>query len=278
MALDKVIDSAELDANLTAVADAIRTKGGTSEALSFPDGFVSAVEDIQAGGGGVSEQDILEALAVRTFPSGDIVINSSKISSNAFRYSGITSVSCPNLISVDDYAFANCTKLESVSMPEATSLKYGDAMNGVFNGCSKLKNVYMPKFTAYNSNDIKEVFSSCVSLEEISLPSLAYVGWRMFRYCSKLKRVDLGKATYIHQGFVQDCPECDTVIIRTNRLSTLAHASECFSGTKIAKGTGYIYVPSALVDSYKSATNWSNYADQIRAIEDYPEICGEVSA
>ena len=52
MALDKAIDSAQLDANLTAIADAIRTKGGTSEALVFPAGFVSAVQAIQSGGGG----------------------------------------------------------------------------------------------------------------------------------------------------------------------------------------------------------------------------------
>lgn len=26
---------------------------------------------------------------------------------------------------------------------------------------------------------------------------------------------------------------------------------------------------AALVDSYKAATNWSTYADQIRALEDY---------
>ena len=44
--------------------------------------------------------------------------------------------------------------------------------------------------------------------------------------------------------------------------------------TVIASGTGYVYVPSALVNSYKSATNWSTYADQIRAIEDYPDITG----
>jgi hypothetical protein len=39
------------DSDLTSVADAIRAKGGTSEELAFPDGFVSAVEGIQAGGG-----------------------------------------------------------------------------------------------------------------------------------------------------------------------------------------------------------------------------------
>lgn len=37
--------------DLTNVADAIRTKGGTSASLSFPDGFVSAVAAIPTGGG-----------------------------------------------------------------------------------------------------------------------------------------------------------------------------------------------------------------------------------
>lgn len=37
---------------LTAVADAIRAKGGSSEQLVFPEGFVSAIGDIQTGGGG----------------------------------------------------------------------------------------------------------------------------------------------------------------------------------------------------------------------------------
>ena len=39
-------------ADLSAVADAIRQKGGTSDALAFPGGFVNAVAAIQAGNGG----------------------------------------------------------------------------------------------------------------------------------------------------------------------------------------------------------------------------------
>lgn len=53
MAVDKLVDSTQLDADLTSVANAIRTKGGTSASLAFPAGFVSAVEAIPAGGGGV---------------------------------------------------------------------------------------------------------------------------------------------------------------------------------------------------------------------------------
>ena len=43
------------DTNLASVADAIRSKGGTSDALVFPDGFVSAISAIQTGEGGGSE-------------------------------------------------------------------------------------------------------------------------------------------------------------------------------------------------------------------------------
>lgn len=38
-------------ADLTSVADAIREKGGTEDSLSFPAGFVTAIQDIKAGGG-----------------------------------------------------------------------------------------------------------------------------------------------------------------------------------------------------------------------------------
>lgn len=42
-------------ADLTSVANAIRTKGGTSAQLAFPAGFVSAIEAIETGGGGTAE-------------------------------------------------------------------------------------------------------------------------------------------------------------------------------------------------------------------------------
>lgn len=46
MAVDKLVDSAQLDGDLTSVANAIRSKGGTSAQLSFPSGMVSAVDAI----------------------------------------------------------------------------------------------------------------------------------------------------------------------------------------------------------------------------------------
>ena len=51
MAYDKAVDSAQLDAGLTEIANAIRSKGGTAEQFAFPSGFTSAVQAITTGGG-----------------------------------------------------------------------------------------------------------------------------------------------------------------------------------------------------------------------------------
>lgn len=50
MAYDKVVDSAQLDAGLVSVADAIRAKGGTDAQLAFPSGFVLALQAISGEG------------------------------------------------------------------------------------------------------------------------------------------------------------------------------------------------------------------------------------
>ena len=52
MALDKVVDSAALDAQLTSIADAIRSKGGTTDQLTLA-GMVDAINAIQTGSGGI---------------------------------------------------------------------------------------------------------------------------------------------------------------------------------------------------------------------------------
>lgn len=55
MAVDKLVDSTQLDDDLTSVANAIRTKGGTSADLAFPADFVSAIAAIPTGGGSSAE-------------------------------------------------------------------------------------------------------------------------------------------------------------------------------------------------------------------------------
>lgn len=55
MALDKLVDSTQLNSDLTSVANAIRAKSGGSSQLAFPAGFVSEIQAIPSGGGYGSE-------------------------------------------------------------------------------------------------------------------------------------------------------------------------------------------------------------------------------
>lgn len=51
MAVDKLVDSAQLDSDLEDIADAIRAKSGGSSPLAFPSGFISEIGNIPSGGG-----------------------------------------------------------------------------------------------------------------------------------------------------------------------------------------------------------------------------------
>ena len=71
MAVDKLVDSTQLNADLTSVANAIRVKGGTSASLAFPAGFVDAIGDIETGGGVTVSPLSVTANGTYTAPSGE---------------------------------------------------------------------------------------------------------------------------------------------------------------------------------------------------------------
>ena len=94
-----------------------------------------------------------------------------------------------------------------------------------------------------------------------------------FYNCTKLEKIDFDVLEEMKDADFYKCSALKAVIIRSPAVCTMS-TSNAFKSTPIASGTGYVYVPAALVDSYKAATNWSVYADQIRAIEAYQDICG----
>jgi hypothetical protein len=97
-------------------------------------------------------------------------------------------------------------------------------------------------------------------------------GTNAFMQCANLSVADLPNITTITWMMFGDT-NLTTLILRSPTMCVLGNTN-AFDNTPIKNGHGYIYVPSALVDEYKAATNWSTYAGRIRAIEDYPEICG----
>lgn len=88
-----------------------------------------------------------------------------------------------------------------------------------------------------------------------------------FGGCTKLKYVNLPNANEIKEEAFVECEALKTFILSSENICILR--SRVFDSTPIKSGTGYIYVPRALLDSYKTATNWSTYANQFRALEDY---------
>ena len=120
-----------------------------------------------------------------------------------------------------------------------------------------------------------QCFWDCGKLPEITFPpSTRTIDYAAFAWCGSLKMIDCWFTEINSECVFWGCSGLDALILRnTEMVATLANANT-FESSKISHGTGYIYVPRSLVDSYKAATNWSTYASQIRAIEDYPEITG----
>lgn len=164
-----------------------------------------------------------------------------------------------NATKVLQYAFYGRTSLTRANFPEATAVG-----NYAFRGCSKLTSINFPKAEVTG----QEGFRNCSALEHIHLPSVTDVNSNSFQYCTGILSIDLPAVQYFATKAFEGCSALTAVILRGETIATLGQAS-VFSSTPIYNGTGYIYVPAALVDSYKAATTWSTYAAQFRALEDY---------
>lgn len=90
----------------------------------------------------------------------------------------------------------------------------------------------------------------------------------VFDHCENMTIVDVPSVARIEKAAFNFCSSLNALILRNQNMVTLENIN-AFNASIIASGTGFIYVPAALKDQYASATNWSTYATQIRALEDY---------
>ena len=142
--------------------------------------------------------------------------------------------------------------------------------NNFFLSCSSLKDVELAdSITSFGNS----TFQNCYSLSEIRLPSaLTSLGYACFQNCLAMKKIELPAAvTKIGDRCFMYCGLLTSLIIRNTDAVVTNGGSQALYGTPIASGTGYIYVPDALVEDYKAATNWSTYADQIKPLSEYTE-------
>lgn len=112
-------------------------------------------------------------------------------------------------------------------------------------------------------------FRGCSALANVNFPSVTSVAENAFYGCAALTKADFASVVAFASGAFQNCSALTALILRnTYQISTITGTP--FASSAIASGTGYIYVPAALVDQYKAS--WTTYAAQFRAIEDYPGV------
>lgn len=218
-----------------AIKNAITSKGvEVSDSDSFRS-YANKIADIKQSTGGSSE--IEDAIVTRQ----------------------ITEYTNDRIASVGIQAFMNASSLTMISLPNVKSAGLSS-----FNACTSLIDVNLPLLETIST----QTFYGCSSLEYLKLPKLKTIAVQGIRNCKKLTILDLWVCTNIANISLDSCSDLKCLIIRTSSRCALA-ATGALTGTPIANGTGYVYVPRSLVDSYKTASNWSTYAEQIRALEDY---------
>lgn len=116
----------------------------------------------------------------------------------------------------------------------------------------------------------------CTALKSVNFPNVTSVKNGAFYGCTALEKADFSAAVSFTSSVFYECNAMTALILRNTDASCTITGTP-FSGSSISRGTGYIYVPRALVDTYKAASGWSTYASQIRAIEDWVEICDPYS-
>lgn len=128
-------------------------------------------------------------------------------------------------------AFMACKSLNKVVLPESLTILEGL----VFQGCDKLESVTI-------SEGLETIrfgsFQSCVYLREVVLPE-------------SIKKIEI----YAFSG----CSKLSSVIV--NAINPPSIPSNTFNSS-----VPNIYVPVQSVETYKTAENWSDYADRIQAI------------
>ena len=209
----------------------------------------------------------------------------------------LTSLSLPEVTEIGQNCFAGCISLENIYLPKLRTLGQYMIQNSkvksisfpevvspassAFEGSEFLETVDLPKIT----NFYNRMFFSCYALKNLNAPVVTQIANYTFQNCFNIERLDFPIAHNIGQRTFSTCRSLKTLILRGVNLCSLSNVNtfeNCyhFHGTvdetynPNGDKDGYIYVPSAQLENYKVATNWSTYADRFRAIEDYPEITG----
>ena len=162
---------------------------------------------------------------------------------------------------VRDYGLYYRKSLMTIDLPNCT-----DVGSSAFYSCTALENVNLPECI----NVGKYAFANCKKLQNVNIPKCTIIKNSTFQYCN-FKKIDLNFVEKIETWAFWNCTALECVkILNTETVCVLAD-KDAFQGTLIEAGNGYIYVPDELIEQYRTATNWSAFANQIKPLSEYVE-------
>lgn len=164
-----------------------------------------------------------------------------------------------NITRIGDYAFYGCSSLSGITIPNNVT-GIGEL---AFYGCTSLSSVTIPDSVRTIS---ASAFNECSALTSATIGSgVISIDKNAFRLCSSLREIDIpsnvisiGNYAFIY------CSGLQSITVRRTTPPTLG--TSAFTDTNNCP----IYVPCDYVDTYKSASGWTSYANRIQAI---PNSC-----
>lgn len=219
---------------LTALANAVRTKTGNSDKMTI-NGMTQAISNISSSSvavyGITNAYDFGELTESGNFTQNCNLFpkyighNITSLSNNAFRNSSIEEFEFPSLVSIGSNAFIFCLKLIDVNIPNSvTSLG-----NSAFSACYNLTHVNLSSnLTVINSS----VFMSCNKLDNVVIPNpITKIGPSMFRYCRNLKNILIANSvTYIGDYAFANCDNLGEINIPNSVTDMIGYTfMDCYN-------------------------------------------------
>lgn len=179
----------------------------------------------------------------------------------------ITSVLLPNVGYIGDSCFANCYMLSEISLGKLTRIS-----SRAFQNCRRLENFengYAKHIESYAFLDSSSVgiASDKMILKSVKCASASSIERCAFEGLTKIETIDILGGGDIERMADRNKALESLVNFIMRDEETVTHVD---AYTAFAETTD-IYVPDALVESYKTATNWSKYAEQIHPLSEYVE-------
>lgn len=162
--------------------------------------------------------------------------------------------------------------IENISVPLADGS--GDAVFSYGGGdvANELELFILNTITEFSSDKPvtlkSNLFQHITSILKISVPNATKIDGYNFYGCTGLTYLDIGKPASLTNVFIGS-HKMETIILRKSDSITTLNSSITSNSKNLLDGVTLIYVPRTLIDTYKTATNWSPFANQFRVLEDY---------